>query len=384
MFSLKFKEVLSEGAKRTPIKCHSAFRGALSSKTLSNSTVVLTRSKNTSLSNTSAFNVTQDSYNVSYSFDDISGSEDWFDSEIEKEPSTVSTPVTSIPQLCSNIRYINDEGVIQEFHSFLLSKGGGGRRNTPIKGDISSFRSLIKELGWDNIWDPNKLNDYVSSATCSPSTIYCRLRIYERFINFLRMQIPTFLPSLEQLKRIEVMLSNLKEAIGKDRHSRSKRTMAVSRERMPVSFDVLRSWRSTRASVEVKNYFVLLDEKPEDLTEPLYRQLRNYLIVEVLLANAQRSGIIEGMLIKEVLQAKSSVTGDNLHYIYIENHKTGYIQPAIIYLEAEIYNFLFTLVTIVIPLLPCIQRSRTDANCHVFQTWTSDRLRTPYSSTPTR
>ena len=82
------------------------------------------------------------------------------------------------------------------------------------------------------------------------------------------------------------------------------------------------------------------------------------------------------MLIKEVLKAKSSVTPDRLHYIYVENHKMGCLQPAIIYLEAEIYNFLFTLVKIVIPLLPCIERWRTDDNCHVFQTWTSDRLRT--------
>ena len=34
------------------------------------------------------------------------------------------------------------------------------------------------------------------------------------------------------------MLSNLKEAIGKDRHLRNKHTMALSRERMPVSVGV--------------------------------------------------------------------------------------------------------------------------------------------------
>ena len=66
------------------------------------------------------------------------------------------------------------------------------------------------------------------------------------------MQIPSFLPSFEHLKVIDVMLSNLKEAIGKDRHLRSKHTMAVSRERIPGSFDVLRSWRSARTFVEVK------------------------------------------------------------------------------------------------------------------------------------
>ena len=387
-FSMKFNELMAESLIKKPLKRLSTVCGVLTSETQSNPTILSDQSDNTSsymnisvgaCVDTQGF--THESFDEPYSFHNESDSESLVDNEVKEGPSlTMSTPVTSFPQLhstsTSNIRFIDNEKVISEFHSFLLTKGGGGRRNTPIKGDISSFRSLIKELGWDNLWDPSKLNHYISSATCSPSTLYCRLRVYERFINFLRMQIPSFLPSLEHLKVIEVMLSNLKEAIGKDRHLRSKHTMTVSRERMPLSFDVLRSWRSARAFVEVKEYFLLLHEKNNNLTESLFRQLRNYLIVEIILANAQRSGIIEGMLIKEVLKAKSNVTGDRLHYLYVENHKTGCLQPAIIYLEAEIYNFLFTLVTIVIPLLPCIERSRTDANCHVFQTWTSDRLRT--------
>ena len=125
-----------------------------------------------------------------------------------------------------------------------------------------------------------------------------------------------------------------------------------------------------------KLYFTLFEDKIENLTESLFRQLRNYLIVEILLANAQRSGIIEGILIKEVVQANNNVNSDSLHYIYVENHKTGYIQAAIIYLEAEIYNYLLTFTTIVLALLPCIGHQRTDDNCHVFQTWTSDSLHT--------
>ena len=94
------------------------------------------------------------------------------------------------------------------------------------------------------------------------------------------------------------------------------------------------------------------------------------------MANAQRSGIIEGILIKEVNNAKTNINCDNLHYIYVQNHKTGSLQAAIIYLEAEIYDYLYTFVTILLPLLPCIQHSRYTPNCRVFQTWFSDKLRT--------
>ena len=69
---------------------------------------------------------------------------------------------------------------------------------------------------------------------------YCRLRVYERFIHFLSIKIPPLLPTVEQLKGIDSMLCYLKEAIVKDRHLREKHTIAVSRERIQKSFDIIR------------------------------------------------------------------------------------------------------------------------------------------------
>ena len=389
--SSKFQDLMKGASKEKPLKRLSRNCRALTSESGDtfdqlNRTISSEQVLNNSHTPISVDDATQrlnhNPVDATYIIPEESDLESLAENDMEGESTlTMSTPVTLIPQVnlsydTSSLRFADYEKIIREFHSFLLTKGGGGRRNTPIKGDLSSFRTMVKELGWDNIWDPNRLNYYVSSATCSPSTLYCRLRVYERFIHFLRMRIPSLLPSLEQLNGINSMLSNLKEAIGKDSHLRNKHTMAVSRERMPVSFNVLRSWRFIRASVEIKKYFALFEKRTEFLTELLFRELRNYLIVEILLANAQRSGIIEGMLIKEVVQAKSNVNSDNLHYIYVENHKTGYIQAAIIYLEAEIYHYLLTYVTIILSLLPCIQHSRIDNSCHVFQTWTSDILRT--------
>ena len=58
----------------------------------------------------------------------------------------------------STIRFVDPEKIISQFHSFLKTKGGGGRRNTPTKGDVSNLRCLIRELRFENFWDPNKLN----------------------------------------------------------------------------------------------------------------------------------------------------------------------------------------------------------------------------------
>ena len=284
-----------------------------------------------------------------------------------------SLPSSALPSgESTNLCFIDTEKITGEFQSFMHTKGGGGRRHTPVKGDISSFRCLVKEVGWENFWDPNVLNNYTSSASCSPSTSYGRLRVYERFVHFLRTRFPILLPSPERMVSVESMIKALKEALGKDRHYRSKLTMTASRNRMPHSLRVLRQWRAQRNTVEVKTLFpVSTSNETFKLDENLFIKLRNFLIVEIILNSAQRSGIIEGMLIQEVLDAKDNANEDNLHYMYIEEHKTGHIQPAIIYLNSEIFNYLLIFIEVVIPQLPQMEDSRHENGCRVFQTWKS-------------
>ena len=103
---------------------------------------------------------------------------------------------------------------------------------------------------------------------------------------FLRTKLPYLLPPHESMQANESMLTALKEALGKDRHVRSKATMTTSRERMPHSLDVLREWRSRRESINVKKLFPSSTpgESRFRLDEGLFVKLPNYLIVEIILA----------------------------------------------------------------------------------------------------
>ena len=93
---------------------------------------------------------------------------------------------------------------------------------------------------------------------------------------------------------------------------------------MPRTFGVLKEWRSKRKIVFVKDLFSDVCNNLILLNENTFLQLRNFLIVEIILANAQRSGIITGMLIREVLKAESDKNSDENHFIYVQKHKTGY------------------------------------------------------------
>lgn len=103
----------------------------------------------------------------------------------------------------------------------------------------------------------------------------------------------------------------------------------------------------------------------------MFVKLRNFLIVEIILANAQRTGIIEGMMIKEILNAKSDIYSESNHFIYVQNHKTDYKQPTIKFLDEEIYSFLYQFVTTILPSLPLIGVQRNASDGNVFQTWRS-------------
>ena len=89
--------------------------------------------------------------------------------------------------------------------------------------------------------------------------------------------------------------------------------MAISRERMPKSLSILKDWRLKRETVPVKQLFREVTSNVYLLNEKVFVKLKNYLIVEIIFANAQRFVIIEGMMIKEVLTARSNVNSDNNH-----------------------------------------------------------------------
>lgn len=86
---------------------------------------------------------------------------------------------------------------------------------------------------------------------------------------------------------------------------------------MPHSLNVLREWRLRREDVKIKKVFLSLDSSQSSslFDKSLFIKLRNYLIVEIVLANAQRSGIIDGMLIGEVLNAKDNANNAHLQML---------------------------------------------------------------------
>ena len=44
---------------------------------------------------------------------------------------------------CNSLQFIDTEKIVKVFHAFMLTKGGGGKRNTPIKKDNVMFQKAL-------------------------------------------------------------------------------------------------------------------------------------------------------------------------------------------------------------------------------------------------
>ena len=153
--------------------------------------------------------------------------------------------------------------------------------------------------------------------------------------------------------------------------------MSKSRKSFPHTLEVLKQWRNARHDDESATLF---PQYRENINKKFYceeyTKMRDFLIVELIIANAQRPGVITGLLRCEVSDAKTTHTREGYHKLTIENHKTGYAQSATLFVYPEIYLALHTFSEIILPKLNRYSYSNAGLteNSNVFQTFTGETI----------
>ena len=72
------------------------------------------------------------------------------------------------------------------------------------------------------------------------------------------------------------------------------------------------------------------------LTQEIYTLIGDYLIVELIIPNAQRPGIIQGVTIDEAIRVKHDIICESYHRLMVSSHKTGYVQSGTIFIYKEV------------------------------------------------
>ena len=270
---------------------------------------------------------------------------------------------------------------LRAFGNHLQTISGGFRSDKSAKMDLSNIVILTNAIGKDYIFNFQRINIHITNeveAGKSPSTLQSRLYSLERFVKFLKIYEPHILPERKLLKEFKYMIKNARLSLAKLKSIRHSEVMMRNRYNFTHTVDVLKEWRKRR-EVGMNNYLNLLHSHTSNevvVAEEIYYRLRDYFIVEIILPNCQRPGVIRGVTIKEVNAAGKKLTKDGLYKVCVAKHKTGYLQNATFFLYPNVFNALLLFIRYVLSKLPHIARlsSKLTQSSPVFQTFNGDSI----------
>ena len=246
--------------------------------------------------------------------------------------------------------------------------------------DVRNLKIIVYNVGDANLFCIQHLNDCFTHELehgKSPSTLLSRISSLKRFILYLKIYYRNMLPQSQEIELLVSELRGLEVSLSKQKLKRQRFIMSNNRNQYHNTVQVLRDWRNNRKSDESLLLFrQFLQNTQKQLSNDDFIQLRNFLIVELLIANGQRPGVICGMLICEVNSAKLITTKEGYHKLIVENHKTGYLQHATLFIYPEIFHALFFFICRILPKLPVYSnfQRRLTKNSHVFQTLNGEAL----------
>ena len=106
-----------------------------------------------------------------------------------------------------------------------------------------------------------------------------------------------------------------------------------------------------------------------EITQAMYTLVRDYLIAQIMIDNANRAGVVAFMTVKEFQRAKME---DDCYVVEVLHHKTVDTHgPAQVILTVHLYNCLDIFLKELRAKLPC---SQTDVNMPMFLSWLGKSL----------
>ena len=106
-----------------------------------------------------------------------------------------------------------------------------------------------------------------------------------------------------------------------------------------------------------------------EITQAMYTLVRDYLIAQIMIDNANRAGVVAFMTVKEFQRAKLE---EGCYVVQVLHHKTVDTHgPAQVLLTVHLYNCLDIFLKELRAKLPC---SQTDVNMPVFLSWLGKSL----------
>ena len=287
---------------------------------------------------------------------------------------------TDSPDMADCLDHVNRSisreyySAIEGFSSFLSSVNGGSRTRRAVQMDRTNIFAIIHAIGEINIFSRDEMNRYISKEIKSgraPSTSYSKIQSFSRFLDYIKYHNESLIPKTVNLDKYLCMLNGLKHSVLKLRVKRNKLVMSKSRKMFEKTLEVMLKWTNSRNTIDISSIMSKYFEDTDLLLNKTdFELIRGYFILELVIPNGQRPGIIQGLVIEEVNSAENDII-DDVNRIVVTEHKTGAIQPAVIFVYHNVFLLLLQFIEFLLPKLPVFMNGNRvlDTKTNVFFTF---------------
>jgi site-specific recombinase XerC len=235
------------------------------------------------------------------------------------------------------------------FEDWMLSVDGGLSSDSSAKQNVQQVKTVLdvisEEADVKSLWNKSLLRHFLKTYSVEkkqhmPGTIKSYLASIKHFYSFCLADEHVSLAKNDK-ESVERMIDTVSRWIRAYKNQSSKRQLEKGDDDLnniitPAQISV---FEKSKASLMAVKLIGTASQAPlKTLTMSDFVLVRDYLISQIAIGNANRSGVIANMTVAEFLQAK--LTNDQ-YIISVKNHKTSHVYgPAKVVVNNSLYSWI--------------------------------------------
>ncbi|XP_068670188.1 uncharacterized protein [Montipora foliosa] len=225
---------------------------------------------------------------------------------------------------------MDEEETFRDFCQWLQTADGGRRDEKMAKKHCSQVRKMLvtieSERKLSSLFNKNLIRDRFlkdyAEKMYKPDTVKAHLLSLRNFCSFVRTEEPSSVTvNADTIRKIEEKARLWSSSYKKDSNRRHLEKQNEDLEKLVTPEMVSKFERSESARTAISYIGQLSGAHALEVNQSMYTLIRYFILTEMTIANAHRSGVLANMTIEEFKKVKKTNQGSML--ISVKNHKTA-------------------------------------------------------------
>ena len=279
----------------------------------------------------------------------------------------------------------DEEEIFRAFCQWLQTADGGRRDRKMAKQHSSQVRKILviidPEKRLSSLFNKNLIRDKFlvdyAEKMYKPDTVKAHLLSLWNICSFVKTEEPSSVTvDVATIEKIEEKARLQSSSYKKDSNRRHLEKQNEDLQKLVTPEMVSQFENSESARTAVAYIGQLSGAHSIQVNQSMYTLIRNFILTEMTIANAHRSGVLANMTMDEFLKAKK--TSQESMLIKVKDHKTADTHgPAHVVLSPTLFSYLKVYVNEVRSLV----QKDSDTSSSVFLSWNGVKLQSGQIST---